>query len=169
MIASSSHELGGFAMKKLALTSLILLAFNLPAAAKIDGCFYVKYDTAVLKRHPKLEVGSVALQYAYAGSDEEDHDVLDFKLHKNQRVFGTGIECKGTEKALKCAYTPDEADRTKFGVITLRETATGITVDLSDDLFLTDADGDRFILSVAGNPEHRRFTLKKDKNCGHLF
>jgi hypothetical protein len=160
---------GGIAMKTYALTSLILLAFSMPAAAKIDGCYYVKYDAAVLKRHPKLEVGSVALQYAYAGSDEEDHDILDFKLHKNQRIFGTEIECKGKEKALNCAYTPDEADRTKFGVITLRETATGITIDLSDDLFLTDADGDRFVLSVASNSEHRRFTLKKAKTCEHLF
>jgi hypothetical protein len=160
---------GGIAMKTYALVGLMLIAFSLPAAAKIDGCYYVKYDAAVLKRHPKLEVGSVALQYAYAGSDEEDHDLLDFKLHKNKRVFGTGIECKGTEKTLKCAYTPDEAERTKFGVITLRETATGITIDLSDDLFLTDADGDRFVLSVASNSEHRRFTLKKAKTCEHLF
>lgn len=156
-------------MNKYMLVGLMLFAFNLPAAAKIDGCYSVKYDAAVLKRHPKLEVGSVALQYAYAGSDEEDHDVLDFKLQKNQKIFGTGIECKGTEKTLKCAYTPDEADRTKFGVITLRETATGITIDLSDDLFLTDADGNRFVLSVASNSEHRRFTLKKDKTCEHLF
>lgn len=156
-------------MNKYILVGLMLFAFNLPAAAKIDGCYSVKYDAAVLKRHPKLEVGSVALQYAYAGSDEEDHDVLDFKLHKNQKIFGTGIECKGTEKTLKCAYTPDEADRTKFGVITLRETATGITIELSEDLFLTDADGDRFVLPVASNSEHRRFTLKKDKTCEHLF
>jgi hypothetical protein len=156
-------------MKKHALVCLILFAFSLPAAAKIDGCYYVKYDAAVLKRHPKLEVGSVALQFAYSGSDEENHDVLDFRLHKNQRIFGTEIECKGKEKALNCAYTPDEADRTKFGEITLRETATGITIDLSDDLYLTDADGDRFVLSVAGNSEHSRFTLKKDKKCEHLF
>jgi hypothetical protein len=160
---------GGIAMKTYALVCLMLIAFSLPAAAKIDGCYYVKYDAAVLKRHPKLEVGSVALQYAYAGSDEEDHDLLDFKLHKNQRIFGTGIECKGTEKTLKCAYTPDEAERTKFGVITLRETATGVTVDLSDDMYLTDADGDRFVLSVLSNAEHSRFTLKKDKSCAHLF
>ena len=159
----------GTAMNKYILVGLMLFVFNLPAAAKIDGCYYVDYDAAVLKRHPKLEVGSVALQYAYAGSDEEDHDLLDFKLFKNKRVFSTGIECKGTERTLKCAYTPDEADRTKFGVITLRETATGIIIDLSDDLFLTDADGDRFVLSVARNSEHSRFTLKKDKTCEHLF
>jgi hypothetical protein len=156
-------------MKKHALVCLILFGFSLPAAAKIDGCYYVKYDSAVLKRHPKLEVGSVALQFAYSGSDEENHDVVDFRLYKNQRIFGTEIECKGKEKALNCAYTPDEADRTKFGVIALRETPTGIIVDLSDDLYLTDADGDRFVLSVVGNSEHGRFTLKKDKKCEHLF
>jgi hypothetical protein len=156
-------------MKIFALIGLMLFACTLPASAKINGCYFVDYDTAVMKRHPKLEVGSVFLQYAYAGSDEEDHDVLDLRLHKNKRIFGTGIECKGTEKKLNCAYTPDEAERTKFGVITLRETATGITIDLSDDLFITDADGDRFVLSVLGNPEHRRFSLKQDKNCKHLF
>jgi hypothetical protein len=162
--------LGGvIAMKKFVYISLMFFALNLPAAAKIDGCYYVTYDAAVLKRHPKLEIGSVALQYAFSGSDEEDHDVLDFKLHENQKLLGTGIECKGTEKILKCAYTPDEAPRTKFGVITLRETAKGITVDLNDDLYITDVDGGRFVLSVLQNSEHRRFTLKKDKDCKNLF
>ncbi len=156
-------------MKTYALVSLMLLTFSVPAVAKIDGCFNVTYDAAVFKRHPKLEVGAVALQFAYGGSDEEDHDILDFKLRKNQRVFGIGIECKGTEETLKCAYTPDEADRTKFGVIILRETPLGITVDVSDDLEMTDADGERFSLPVTSNPEHRRFTLKKDKSCKQLF
>jgi hypothetical protein len=156
-------------MNKIILFGLMVFAFIMPAAAKIDGCYYVKYDPDVLKRHPKLEVGSVYLQYAFNGSDEEDHDVLDLKILGTKKVFGTGIECKGTEKELKCAYTPDEAPRTKFGVITLRETTTGLTVDLSDDLYLTDADGERRVISVLQNAEHRRFTLKKDKNCTHLF
>ncbi len=156
-------------LKNVFIVGSLLVALTLPAAAQIDGCYFVKYDSAVQKRHPKLEVESVSLQYAFQGSDEEDHDTLDIKLRKNSTAYGVGIECKGSDAKLRCAYTPDEAERTKFGVITLLETATGITIDFNDDIYMTSGDGDRYVLSVLANPEHRHFTLMKDKGCKHLF
>jgi hypothetical protein len=153
-------------MKTLLVWILAIALFTVPAAARIDGCYFVQYDAGVFARHPKLEIDAVVLQYAYGGSDEEDHDFIQINMRKDKRVLLASIVCKGQETKLNCEIYSDAAGKSKGGKFVLTQTARGIALDTKTDLTLEDGRPEStgtVKLKVASNPEHQHFTLKLDR------
>jgi hypothetical protein len=164
-------------MKKPLALVLALPLLALPATAKIDGCYSVRYDAAVLKRHPKLQVDAVSLQNSLVPTDEENHDIVSFRLHKNQHILTGAIDCSGPNSKLNCKINDSletDVGGTKYGgSFVLTETATGATIDVRNDLYLFESElysgSGSSVLHVSNNPEHQHFTLLKDPKCSGLM
>lgn len=155
-------------MKKLCILVSVFATCAVPVHAKIDGCYFVKYDSGVFKRHPKLEIEAIALRYAPSGSDDvEDRDVFDVKFRNDKESLGTSIQCKGPEKKLDCELFVEDTDAKNYSNFKLTETASGLIVDLKKNVVLYG--NSQRVLDVVNNSEHQRFTLKKDVGCKNLF
>jgi hypothetical protein len=153
-------------MRRMIFAGLAFIGFCSAAEARIDGCYFVKYDAGVFARHPKLEIDAVVLQYAYDGGDEEDHDFLQINLRKDKRILVASIVCKGKETKLNCEIYSDAAGKANGEKFVLTQTSSGITIDAKGDLTLEDSRPEKLgtvKLKVASNPEHQHFTLKLDR------
>jgi hypothetical protein len=145
---------------------------TLPATAKIQGCYFVRYDVAVLQRHPKQIVKKMAFQIGAPGDTEDDQDILTLLVRDSKSIRLNGFKCLGSGKKLNCVIVDSNHDDKEGGAFTIIETAGGVTFTAEDDLPMVGEGGaDNYVVAKTQIIEDRTFNLKKLKeaNCPYIY
>jgi hypothetical protein len=161
-------------LNKMLFSYAILLALNLPAVAKIQGCYMVRYSKAAMARHPQMEVTVLGFQIDAPGGGEESEDIFDLLVKDSDQIRLNGFKCtksKGGTK-LTCKVEERMGENLDRGSFMVEENKEGVIFSTLTDLHLVGEGGSgSYILKLAKNEEDRRFSLKKMKDpiCPYIF
>jgi hypothetical protein len=161
-------------LKKSLFACAFLLAVTLPAAAKIQGCYMVRYSKAAMARHPQMTVTVLEFQIDAPGGGEESEDIFELLVKESEHIRLNGFKCTKSDggKKLTCKVEERTAENLDRGSFTVEETKGGIIFAALTDLHMTGEGGDgNYVLKLAVNEEDRRFSLKKMKDpiCPYIF
>jgi hypothetical protein len=161
-------------LKKLFFVCAFLLAFSLPAAAKIQGCYMVRYSKAQMARHPQMSVTVLNFQIDAPGAGEESEDIFEFLVKDSDQIRLNGFKCTKSDggKKLTCKVEERMAENLDRGSFTVAETQDGVIFATQTDLHMVGEGGDgKYVLKLAANEADRRFSLKKMKDpiCPYIF
>jgi hypothetical protein len=161
-------------LKKSLLACAIMLAFTLPAAAKIQGCYMVRYSKAQMARHPQMSVTVLSFQIDAPGGGEESEDIFELLVKDSEHIRLNGFRCTKLDagEKLVCKVEERMGDRNDRGAFTVEETKDGVIFAAQTDIKLVGEGGaGNHVLKLAPNEADRRFSLKKMKDpiCPYIF